>query len=181
MAYTFEYPPAFVSQSPLNIERSGLHSATYQLCHHFFLTRLKLVMKEVLTRPQTQYMMDGMQQELVKYTLTFIFLISHQLWQENVLISHGTCSVLGLNVPSPYFLQELIIGPLSDPEDKDHVAAVARVFVSLEVSERDKLFIQMISGDKFDWWTGEDGNYPCYQDLTNLIASKVYKVSSASN
>jgi hypothetical protein len=67
MAYTFEYPPSFASHCPLDIARSGVLPATYQLCHHFFLTRLKVIVKEVFTRPRAQYLMDGMFQELVQY------------------------------------------------------------------------------------------------------------------
>jgi hypothetical protein len=108
-------------------------------------------------------------------------LISHQLWQFNLLISHGTCSVLGLDVPSPYFLQELLIGTISDAEDKDLLAAVTRVFVGLEVSERDAAFLRKICGDKFDWWTVENGSYPSYPDLMECITTKVYKVLTPSS
>jgi len=65
MAYTFEYPPAFVSHRPLNVGRSGILPATHQLYHHFFLSRLKFVLKELLTLPKTEYLLMGMQQELV--------------------------------------------------------------------------------------------------------------------
>jgi len=80
MAYSFEYPPSFASHHPLDAGRSGVLPATYQLTHHFFLTRLKLVVKQVFTRPRSQYLLDGMEQEIVLYPLAFIFLISYQLW-----------------------------------------------------------------------------------------------------
>lgn len=179
MAYTFEYPPSFASHCPLDIERSGVLPATYQLRHHFFLTRLKLVVKEVFTRPRAQYLLDGMQQELVQYTLTFHFALISLTWQNNVLISHGICSVMGLDVPSPYFLQELVIAPIIDPDDKDFPAALARIFISLEVSERDAAFVQKICGQKFDWWNIKNGHYPCYQDLVAVIDNKVYEVRAS--
>ena len=106
--------------------------------------------------------------------------MSYQFWQSNALISHGSCSVLGVDVPSPYFLQELLIGAVNDPTDKDYAAAVARVFVGLEVSERDEAFVQTICGENFDWWNSMGGTYPTYDDFSHRIAEKVYEVSTLS-
>ena len=44
--------------------------ATFQLSHHFFLTRLKLVVKQVFTRSRSKYLLDGLEQELVLHTPT---------------------------------------------------------------------------------------------------------------
>jgi len=74
----------------------------------------------------------------------------------------------------------MLIGPLFDPEDKDHAAAVAKIFVGLEVSERDEAFLRTICGDNFNWWNSEEANYPTYQDIAGLISTKVYSVSILS-
>jgi hypothetical protein len=44
MAETFEYPPAFVSHRPTNLNQTSPLASMLKLRHHFFLTRLKLAL-----------------------------------------------------------------------------------------------------------------------------------------
>lgn len=73
-AYTFEYPPSFATHSPIGIERSEWLPVVTQLCHHFLLTRFKLVAKQVFRKPRTNYFKEGMNTELVPYTFPLALL-----------------------------------------------------------------------------------------------------------
>jgi hypothetical protein len=65
MAQTFEYPPALVQHRLLGFERSRSTSITFRLSHHYFLTRLKLALKQVYQDKPTDYLQDGVNRELV--------------------------------------------------------------------------------------------------------------------
>jgi hypothetical protein len=62
---TFEYPPAFVASRPPNRERSGVLRITVRLAHHFFLSRLKIVLNELIHMKPNKYLEQGFQIELV--------------------------------------------------------------------------------------------------------------------
>ena len=69
MAETFEYPPAFVPRRPLKYEHAGVLPITLRLSHHFFLTRLKMVVKVVYgSREATAYLFAGVRSELVSFS-----------------------------------------------------------------------------------------------------------------
>jgi len=74
MAETFEYPPAFVQRRPLDYERAGVRPLLLRLHHYFFLTRLKMVLKTVLSMEYTPFLLAGVQSELVSAS------IDHQLY-----------------------------------------------------------------------------------------------------
>ena len=89
--------------------------------------------------------------------------------------------MLGINVPSPYFLQKLLVlGGIHDAFDKDYPAVAARIYMSLEVSERDEAFVRKICGNDFDWWEVTDGHYPSFDELSESVANRIYKVSDES-
>jgi hypothetical protein len=91
-------------------------------------------------------------------------------------MSHGTCTVLGLTVPAPYFLQELILGPELNPEGPEDAAALWRLFVSSEVSEQDKLFVKDINDGMVNWWTIKEGTYPKFDEFYERIGERMYRV-----
>ena len=72
MAETYEYPPAFVRRRPLDYERAGVHLLLFRLHHHFFLTRLKVVLKAVLCKEYTPFLLDGIESEVVSVSLLII-------------------------------------------------------------------------------------------------------------
>ena len=99
-------------------------------------------------------------------------------WQHNVLISQGFCAALGCPVPSPFFLQELLLGPYFEPDDHEgNRASYTKVFVSAEVSKRDQDFYEDITTNVEEWWNCPDGTpYPTFDDLCDLLAKRLNKV-----
>jgi len=78
MAETFEYPPAFVHHHPLDYKRAGVHPLLFWLHHHFFLTQLKVVLKAVLCKEYTPFLLDGIESEVVSVSLQIIDPITQQ-------------------------------------------------------------------------------------------------------
>jgi hypothetical protein len=66
MAESYEYPPRLIQHRPLQYNRQGLYPATLKLRHHFFLTRVKIIFREVLTGSMTDEVEEYLQQELVR-------------------------------------------------------------------------------------------------------------------
>jgi hypothetical protein len=100
--------------------------------------------------------------------------------QTNFLIIHGCCTALALNVPCPYFVQEILLGAAFQTGHQHQNAAVTRLLISAEVSERDKSFVRMVSGpEATEWWNQEDADrYPVYSEVISFIHQRVYQVRS---
>ena len=176
MAESYEDPPAFVPHRLLGIERSQGDPSIFRLCHHYFLTRLKLALKQTYRHQPTEYLRRGLHRETVPDT--FFFGLFSPTLQTNFLIIHGSCTVLALNVPCPYFVQELLLGATFQPGHPDQGASVARLLLGAEVSERDEAFIRKIAGPEAEeWWYKDDTEeYPPYHTILQTIGPRVREV-----
>ena len=101
-----------------------------------------------------------------------------QISQTNFLLVHGSCTVLGLNVPCPYFVQEILLGDGFFHQSVNRRAGVARLLIAAEVSERDETFVRMLAGpESGEWWYRDDPeHYPLYSEVLNIINEKIQAV-----
>jgi hypothetical protein len=82
------------------------------------------------------------------------------LQQQNVLISQGWCTALGVPVPTPFFLQEFLLGTFLDEERAfGHIASLVKIFLTLEISDLDRKFHEDIMDGEGRWWV-TDGAAP---------------------
>jgi hypothetical protein len=77
MAQTYEYPPALVQHRLLCFERLGKGIPTFRLCHHYFLTRLKLAMRQIYRKKPTEYLVEGLNREIVPDLFYFLSFLTH--------------------------------------------------------------------------------------------------------
>ena len=71
MAQTYEYPPALVQHRLLCFERLDRALPTFGLCHHYFLTRLKLAMRQTYREKPNDYLRQGLNREIVLHFFFF--------------------------------------------------------------------------------------------------------------
>jgi len=69
-----------------------------------------------------------------------------------VLISQSYSAALGIPVPSPFFLQELLLGFFEKQDDEVITAKFSKIFYAAEVSERDQAFYEAVTAGLDDWW-----------------------------
>ena len=69
-ATTYEYPPSFSQNRPLRTDRTRPYPSALRLRHHFFLTRLKIILKDTMSMKQTSLMERKIQQEIVRISMT---------------------------------------------------------------------------------------------------------------
>jgi hypothetical protein len=95
------------------------------------------------------------------------------LLQYNLLISQGHCAALGCPVPSPFFLQELLLGPyVVNLEDADINASTFKIFSGAEISENDLAFYRHFLGNRLiNWWEADPsvGNVPHFDELSEIF------------
>ena len=97
--------------------------------------------------------------------------------KEHVLMSQGFCSVFGISIPSPVFLQELITGFWPDHDDIDHRRlALIRAIPSAEVTPQDWAFCEDITGSTGSWWTDETEPLPSFSQLKKLFDQRMNRV-----
>jgi len=65
MSQTFEYPPAFVGYRPLQHHNKVILETLYCLRHHFFLTRVKYALKQIVSSPFTNRRRAGLKMAIV--------------------------------------------------------------------------------------------------------------------
>lgn len=121
--------------------------------------------------------MQGLHQETIFFFFVLL-LVLIQTNQTNLLLAHGSCTVLGLDVPCLYFVQEILIGSGLVQQHVNQRVGVARFLVSAEVTERDKAFVRMVGGDESEQWWHKDNpeHYPPYGEILNIINEKVQAV-----
>jgi len=69
-ATTYEFPPSFSQHRPLRTDRSRPYPSALRLRHHFFLTRLKIILKDTMSMKQTSLMERNIQEEIVRISST---------------------------------------------------------------------------------------------------------------
>ena len=76
-------------------------------------------------------------------------------------------------------MQDLLLGATVHPTNHEHhSAAVARLLIAAEVSERDAAFVRTIAGpEEKEWWHGENpDDYPWYAGILDVISKRVDEV-----
>jgi hypothetical protein len=178
MAETYEYPPSLANYRPLQFDRTGIYPVALRLRHHFFLTRIKIVFKEVMGASNDVRVDWFFQEELVRFcnNKDTIHLSS---MQQNVLISQGWCAALGVSVPTPFFLQELLLGNFDDP-DRAHrlVPSLVKLFVTLEISDIDRMFHDDIMGDAGRWWLHPTERPLSFREMWRMLEKRTDDVGS---
>jgi len=73
--------------------------------------------------------------------------------QLNVLMSQGWCAALGVPVPTPFFVQEYLLGNYNDRDRAFHfLPSLIKLLLTLEVSDMDRRFHDNIMGESGKWW-----------------------------
>jgi hypothetical protein len=72
MAETYEFPPSLTDYRPLQYERTGIYPPMLKLRHHFFLTRIKIVFKEMVSLPTTIREDWFFHEEMVSYSVSIL-------------------------------------------------------------------------------------------------------------
>jgi hypothetical protein len=108
----------------------------------------------------------------------FVICLFSIIFKFNFLFIHGTCSALALNVPCPYFVQEILIGGALLPGHRDQSASVSRLLIAADVSEQDNAFVRTVAGPEADeWWYADDPEkYPHYGAIMALIHQRIEEV-----
>jgi hypothetical protein len=88
--------------------------------------------------------------------------------------------VLGCPVPSPYFLQELLLGPSGDPDNEESGSSFLNIFLSLDLSARDLAFYENATSGLVEWWDSspeEETPLPTVNELYALLDDHLKWVS----
>lgn len=98
-----------------------------------------------------------------------------------LLASHGACSLLGIPVPTPYFLQDLLLSSIADPYEDSKQYFVHRLVPAAELSAQDQTFVEMVCGERFGWWNDKNTYIPTYFPMFHHIVSHTKKVDTSNN
>jgi hypothetical protein len=83
-------------------------------------------------------------------------------------------------VPSPFFLQELLLGPYEVSfDDLEYSASNLKIFSGSEVSLQERVFYEHFIGDRRNWWltAPEVGFLPPFDDLSGIFREELDIVS----
>jgi len=65
MAESYEYPSTLTHYRPLDFAQSSYYPVAFKLRHHFFLTRAKIIFKELLFIPKSDLYQRNLEREIV--------------------------------------------------------------------------------------------------------------------
>lgn len=182
MADTYEFPPSLSSYRPLQFDRSGLYPSTLRLRHHFFITRVKIIFKEILKVPNTDRVDSYFQEEMVGHPHWYYIQILTKAEKQNVLISQGWCAAVGVPVPTPFFLQEYLLGNYDNPKCSfRHGSSLVKIFLSVEVSDLDRRFHEDIMGDEGRWWLNDSEKPLAFRTLWRMLERRTKEVCNLTN
>lgn len=180
MAESYEYPPSLTNYRPLQFERALYRPISFKLRHHFFITRAKILFKEcMLYRDLSDQFQRNFDAEIVchQYIKRIIQVIILQ--QNNVLISQGWCSALGIPVPTPFFFQECLLGAVDDSDRGPRFAAsMVKMWAGLEISDLDQRFHDDIMGGDGKWWRTDGAEAPSFNTLWKRLDERTTAVSN---
>ena len=136
MVLTYEFPPSFAHHPMIPGNPNPAFISITRFKHYYCLARLRVLIKEMLQPPVfTDAQMRRLSAEV-----------------EIVLASQGYCTALGIVVPSPFFLQELLHGSFLGFGDPDLATDVmVRIIHSVDVLEWEVRFISDICGHYSRW------------------------------
>ena len=178
MPLSIENPPALVQHRPLPYEMGTL-PAMLKLRHHFLLTRLKLSISHMIDKDPTKYMTAGFANDVVRHHPPSIF-VDLIFSQQNLLISHGYCTIIGCRLPTPYFLQELLLSPYTEADRRGGTrsSSFTKVVIAAEVSDRDQSFYNRVTAGFREWWNSEDETaaYPGMDEICSMLDDYINKV-----
>jgi hypothetical protein len=176
MAQTYEFPPSLTHYRPIRFYQGDNHLNSLTLRHHFFITRAKIVLKEIfgggnpLNPPKADYFV---QNEIVRHPnfhIAFPWVISGQ---ENVLISQGWCAALGVAVPTPFFVQQYLLASFEKPAFafRDSVSFV-KIICATEVSELDRRFHDDVIGGEGNWWADDTKTPLSFRTMWRMLEQR---------
>src|ERR1700692_4889536 len=99
MAQTYEYPPALIQHRLLGFERLDRAPPTFRLCHHYFLTRLKLALRKIYREKPTEYLREGRNHEMVAQFFFFLSFLTHIAVQFSLHPWHLLCPCSQCSMP----------------------------------------------------------------------------------
>jgi hypothetical protein len=176
MAETYEYPPLLKLYCPLQFNCSGNYPESLKIRHHFFITRAKIIPRGVEGAEYSPGGLiyaggNGASRICSHYNST------SPLFQHNVLISQGWCAALGVPVPSPFFLQEYLLGSFDDPaRDFRHIPLLMKILLTLEVSDKEWGFHGDIMDANGKWWLNEESEPLSFNVLWQLLEQRTGQV-----
>ena len=90
--------------------------------------------------------------------------------QYNVLISQGWCAALGVPVHTPFFLQEYLLSVNEDPARSwRHIPSLVKLFLTLQVKDKDRRYHDDIMGEDGKWWVSENGKPFAFNTLWRML------------
>lgn len=84
---------------------------------------------------------------------------------------------MGCPVPTPYFLQEVLLsGPMDPHGTPEDNVVLAKILTSAEVTDRDKAFCIEVMEGTYEWWNSEQGPFPSYELCLDRIDKRLQEV-----
>lgn len=152
---TFEYPPSFLDSRPLRADR--ISADLMRLRHLYFMTRLKLAMTSMAGRTMDAQSRQGLKLNIVSHIgarHTVMKPYHTPLSQEHVLISIGYCSVRGIQLPSPHFLQKLMSDFWPDEAGVVDLAGLfSEIIPGAKATAMEENFCRTIDWRTGWWWS----------------------------
>lgn len=69
------------------------------------------------------------------------------------MLSQGWCAALGVPVPTPYWLQEFLLGMHDDQATaSQHAISIVGMMITMEISEMDRRFHEDVMRGQGQWW-----------------------------
>ena len=84
---------------------------------------------------------------------------------------------LGVPVPTPYWLQELLLGMYDDEGTaSQHAISMVNIMLSMEVSELDRQFHEDVMRGRGKWWKGQNNEPPSFLTLWKMLEQRTKDV-----
>jgi hypothetical protein len=82
-------------------------------------------------------------------------------------------------VPTPFFVQEFLLGNFNDPDRRNRlIPSLVKLFLTLEVTEMDRRFHDDIMGDKGKWWLHPNERPLSFMVLWRMLEKRTKDVSN---
>jgi hypothetical protein len=93
------------------------------------------------------------------------------------VLSQGWCAAVGVPVPTPHWLQELLLGRYDDESrgSQDAMSLVS-ILLSMEVSEIDRRFHEDIMRGRGQWWKNPDTKPLSFLTLWKMLEHRTKDV-----
>jgi hypothetical protein len=147
-----------------------------RLRHHFLLTRLKLAIHHAQNVEFSEIGGEAVAYDMVR-CISCGFCYFPDLFQQNVVVSQGYCTILGCPVPTPFFLQEMLLGAFEDTTTQiQYQYSFAQVIFGAEVSKQDRHFYENVTAGLKEWWDSPDTILPTINELDAMFNAHMDRV-----